>query len=63
MIQSAGMMLAHLHEASAAARLAGAIDDVLRRAEVRTRDLGGTATTEEMATAVATAVRDRDLRD
>jgi isocitrate dehydrogenase (NAD+) len=63
MIRSAGMMLAHLHEAAAAARLAGAIDDVLRRGEVRTRDLGGTATTEEMATAVATAVRDRDLRD
>ena len=63
MIQSARMMLSRLHETDAAAALGGAVDRVLREGRVRTRDLGGTASTMEMAAAVSTAVRRRDLRD
>jgi isocitrate/isopropylmalate dehydrogenase len=56
MILSAAMMLAHLGEHEAAARVRGAVAEVLGAGEVRTRDLGGSSSTEQMASAVAAAV-------
>lgn len=41
------LMLRHLHEDTAADRIMNAIGDTLREAKVLTRDLGGTATTNE----------------
>jgi tartrate dehydrogenase/decarboxylase / D-malate dehydrogenase len=51
-IWSASLMLDHLGEADAAARVMRAIEDVCREGP-RTRDLGGTATTTEVGDAVA----------
>jgi isocitrate dehydrogenase (NAD+) len=56
MILSAGMMLRHLGERAAADAVGRAVDDVLRAGAVRTRDLGGGATTAETASAVAHAL-------
>jgi len=50
--QSAVMMLRHLGEAVAADRIERALTEVYRRGEVRTRDLGGTASTGEFTAAV-----------
>jgi isocitrate dehydrogenase (NAD+) len=57
MILSAGMMLRHLGEHVAADAVAAAVDRVLGAGQVRTRDLGGTASTSEMSAAVAQALR------
>ena len=54
-IWSAVLMLEHLGEADAAARLLRALEDVCRDGP-RTRDVGGTATTREVGDAVAAAV-------
>jgi tartrate dehydrogenase/decarboxylase/D-malate dehydrogenase len=54
-IWSAVLMLEHLGEAAAAARLLQALEDVCRDGP-RTRDVGGTATTREVGDAVAAAV-------
>jgi tartrate dehydrogenase/decarboxylase/D-malate dehydrogenase len=51
-IWSAAMMLDHLGEAEAAARLMRALEDVCREGP-RTRDVGGSATTVEVGDAVA----------
>jgi tartrate dehydrogenase/decarboxylase/D-malate dehydrogenase len=51
-IWSAALMLEHLGEADASAKLVGAIEAVCRDGP-RTRDLGGTATTAEVGDAVA----------
>jgi len=56
-ILSAAMMLAHLGEAEAAQAVRSAVTTVLAEGAVRTRDLGGTATTSEMAEAIGEAVR------
>src|SRR2546428_10796164 len=53
MILSAAMMLAHLGEPEASAAVHRAVDTVLAGRVVRTRDLGGTAGTTEMAEAGA----------
>ena len=55
-IWSAAMMLDHLGEADAAAAIVRAIEDVLAKAEYRTRDLGGVANTVECGKAVADAI-------
>jgi isocitrate dehydrogenase (NAD+) len=55
MILSAQMMLVHLHETDAAAALGRAVDEVLTTGRPRTPDLGGTASTDEVAGAVAEA--------
>lgn len=55
-ILSASLMLAHLGEAEAAAKVEGAVAKVLAEGKVRTQDLGGTATTEEFANAVVAAM-------
>jgi isocitrate dehydrogenase (NAD+) len=56
MVLSGAMLLRHLGERDAAERVEGAVDAVLAAGEVRTRDLGGNASTEEMADAVASLV-------
>jgi isocitrate dehydrogenase (NAD+) len=56
MIRSGAMLLRHLGEHDAAAAVDTAVDRTLERSEVRTPDLGGTATTMEVARAVASAV-------
>ncbi len=55
-ILSAAMMLDHLGEPSAADRVRGAVNAVLREGSKLTRDLGGTAGTIEIAEAIARSV-------
>ena len=52
MIQAAVMMLRHISEKAAADRIALALEHVLMRGEVMTRDLGGRATTTQFADAI-----------
>jgi len=54
---SASMMLEHLGEEDAARRLMAAIERVTGAGEVRPRDLGGQATTQEVTDAVCAAIR------
>jgi isocitrate dehydrogenase (NAD+) len=56
LLLSAVMMLRHIDEADAADRIMQALGDVLRVGLVRTRDLGGTASTLEFAGAVCEAL-------
>ena len=56
LLLSAVMMLRHLGETAAADRIRGALERVLASGEVRTRDLGGSATTTEFTAAVCQAV-------
>jgi isocitrate dehydrogenase (NAD+) len=56
MILSAAMMLAHLGEMEGSRSIQAAVRTVLAAGDARTGDLGGTATTGEMATAIAEAV-------
>ena len=53
MIRSGAMLLRHLGEAAAADAVDGALDAVLAEGRVRTPDLGGSATTMEVAEEVA----------
>jgi isocitrate dehydrogenase (NAD+) len=53
LIQSAVMMLRHIGEQSTAMRIEAAITDVYREGNVRTRDLGGTASTDDFASALS----------
>ncbi|HEX9693852.1 MAG TPA: isocitrate/isopropylmalate dehydrogenase family protein [Actinomycetota bacterium] len=57
MILSGAMMLRHLGEGTAARSVEAAVDRVLSDERVRTPDLGGTASTDDVAEAVADAVR------
>jgi isocitrate dehydrogenase (NAD+) len=57
MILSGAMMLRHLGEGTAARSVEAAVDRVLSDERVRTPDLGGTASTDDVAEAVAHAVR------
>jgi tartrate dehydrogenase/decarboxylase/D-malate dehydrogenase len=50
------MMLEHLGEQEAAAAIVRAIERVLAESQLRTRDLGGAASTSECGKAVADAV-------
>ena len=56
-ILSAAMMLAHLGEVAASAAIREGVRSVLASGSVRTPDLGGTASTMEMAAAIAEATR------
>jgi isocitrate dehydrogenase (NAD+) len=56
LLLSALLMLDHIGEDDAAIRIRGALARVLQAGQVRTRDLGGTATTAEFARAVASAL-------
>jgi len=53
MILSGAMMLRHLGEMEAAANVEWGVDETLRKGEIRTPDLGGTATTMALAEAIA----------
>jgi isocitrate dehydrogenase (NAD+) len=53
LIQSAVMMLHHIGEQTAGQSIEDALIEVYRRGEVRTPDLGGTATTDDFADAIA----------
>jgi isocitrate dehydrogenase (NAD+) len=57
LLKSAVLMLDHLNEGQAAKRLAAAIDSVFTAGQVKTRDLGGTASTQEFTDAVIAALR------
>ncbi|MGI4802533.1 MAG: isocitrate/isopropylmalate dehydrogenase family protein [Janthinobacterium lividum] len=52
LLLAAGLMLDHVGEVERAARLRKAIDGALNTDNIRTRDLGGTASTTEFANAV-----------
>ena len=52
MVQAAVMMLRHVSEKAAANRISLALERVLMRGEVLTRDLGGNATTTKFAEAI-----------
>ena len=56
LLLSAILMLRHIDEEAAATRIMEALGRVLTAASVRTRDLGGTATTFEFADAVCKAI-------
>ena len=56
MILSGAMMLRHLREPAAAARMERAVDAVLAEGRTRTPDLGGTSSTEAVGHAIAEAV-------
>jgi isocitrate dehydrogenase (NAD+) len=56
MILSGAMLLRHLGEPDRATAVEAAVDRVLAEGEVRTADLGGSSTTDEVAAAVAKAL-------
>jgi isocitrate dehydrogenase (NAD+) len=56
LLLSAVMMLRHLKEAAAAERILSALGQVLRAGTIRTRDLGGTASTFEFTDAICRAM-------
>jgi len=56
-ILSAAMMLDHLGEAEAGRGVRKAVRSAVAQGDVRTRDLGGSASTEEMAEAIARATK------
>jgi tartrate dehydrogenase/decarboxylase/D-malate dehydrogenase len=61
-IWAGAMMLEHLGEVPAATRIVRAIEQVVAGGEVRTPDLGGTATTRAVSAAIAAAVDSRSVR-
>jgi isocitrate/isopropylmalate dehydrogenase len=56
-IMAVQMMLDYLGEKEAAAKIENAVLEVLREGKVRTRDLGGSSTTNEMSDAIASKVK------
>jgi tartrate dehydrogenase/decarboxylase/D-malate dehydrogenase len=52
-IETARMMLDHIGEAEAAAHVQKAVKGVLAAGKVKTRDMGGSATTSEIGDAIA----------
>lgn len=52
LLMSAEMMLHHLHEDAMAAKIRAAYDAVLAEGQVRTKDLGGSATTDQFTDAI-----------
>jgi isocitrate dehydrogenase (NAD+) len=52
LLMSAEMMLQHLHEDALAAKIRAAYDAVLAEGQVRTKDLGGSATTDQFTDAI-----------
>ena len=53
---SGAMMLRHLREPSAAERVEHAVDAVLGEGAIRTPDLGGTSSTQEVGRAIVEAM-------
>ena len=52
------MMLRHLGELAAAERVERAVDAVLDQGEIRTADLGGTSSTQQVGAAITGALAD-----
>jgi isocitrate dehydrogenase (NAD+) len=59
LLLGAALMLDHCKLSSLAARLRAAIDQTLNADKVRTRDLGGTASTREFTTALVKRIREQ----
>jgi isocitrate dehydrogenase (NAD+) len=57
MLMSGLLMLRHIGEHDCADRAEKAMLDVFAEEEIRTRDLGGTAKTDEFATAIINKLR------
>ena len=57
---SASMMLEHIGETAAAARLMDAIETITVNKELHTPDLGGTATTDQVTDAIIDVIRTRN---
>jgi isocitrate dehydrogenase (NAD+) len=57
-IMSAAMMLNYLNEMEASRRISSALDKVYREGKHTTRDVGGTATTQEFTQAVIRVIRE-----
>ncbi len=57
---SASMMLDHIGEAAAAARLMGAIESITANSDFHTPDLGGVATTDQVTAAIIDVIRSRN---
>jgi len=55
-IMAASMMLEYLNEKDAAAKIEKAVIDVLTEGKIRTADLGGSSTTNEMSNAIASKI-------
>jgi isocitrate dehydrogenase (NAD+) len=53
LLLSAVLMLRHIGESEAAERIVAALHKVLQAGQIRTRDLGGTASTFEFADAIS----------
>jgi tartrate dehydrogenase/decarboxylase/D-malate dehydrogenase len=58
-IWAGSLMLEHLGEESWSREILAAIEDVLVAGQVRTPDMGGTATTREMGDAIRQRLRER----
>jgi isocitrate dehydrogenase (NAD+) len=56
LVQSAVMMLRHLGETAAAQRIETALTELYREGRIRTRDLGGTASTDDFASALCAGI-------
>ena len=56
LLQSAILMLRHIDERAAADKIETAMLKVFEEGKVRTRDIGGTATTDEFADAIIAAI-------
>ena len=56
MTLAGGMMLAHIGQTDAAAKVRGGVEKVLARGDCITRDLGGEATTKELTDAIIGAL-------
>jgi isocitrate dehydrogenase (NAD+) len=56
LLQSGILMLRHLNEREAADKIEGAMLKVFRDGEVRTRDIGGQASTGDFASAIIAAM-------
>jgi tartrate dehydrogenase/decarboxylase/D-malate dehydrogenase len=54
------MMLDHIGETAAAARLMDAIETITVNKELHTPDLGGTATTDQVTDAIIDVIRTRN---
>ena len=56
MLLAAAMMMDHIEQATVGTRMRNALNTVLQAGEVRTRDLGGTAGTQEFTDAIIRAL-------
>ncbi len=56
-IMAAALMLKHLGDPEAAAKIEKAVTDVLAEGKVRTADLGGTAPTTDITDAIVQKIR------